>query len=205
MAFSDYKNIEQVQIEFDISYHEEHFIQSQDVKPSKIFLKELAFNQTYLPIYSSEGARSEAIIFPILKEVYKPYSQAYELWIQRPFSYDQKLSGTPDYLVSTRSSLGKTVLTLPVLIIVEAKRNDFEQGWGQCLAEMVAAQKLNNTTEFAVYGIVTDGKRWEIGKLLRNQFIQNIPDYTIGHISQLFGALKTIFEALNSNQKSHTC
>lgn len=196
MAFSDYKNIEQVQTEFNIAYHEERFIKENDVQPSTIFLDEFAFNQTYLPIYSSEGARSEAVIFPIFREVYKPYAHAYELWIQRPLSYDQKLSGTPDYLVSTRSPLGKTVLTLPILIVVEAKRNDFEQGWGQCLAELVAAQKLNNAPEREVYGIVTDGKRWEIGKLLQNQFIQNVPGYTVEQLPQLFGALQAVFETI---------
>ncbi len=195
MAFSDYKSIEQVQTEFNIAYHEERFIKERIVEPAVAFLDEFAFNQTYLPVYSSEGARSEAVIFPILREVYKPYSQAYELWIQRPLSYNQKLSGTPDYLVSTRSPLGKTVLTLPVLIVVEAKRNDFDQGWGQCLAELVAAQKLNDQSDRVVYGIVTDGKRWEIGKLIQNQFTQNACGYTVEQIAQLFGALQAIFDA----------
>lgn len=195
MAFSDYKSIEQVQTEFNIAYHEERFIEERIVEPAVAFLDEFAFNQTYLPVYSSEGARSEAVIFPILREVYKPYSQAYELWIQRPLSYNQKLSGTPDYLVSTRSPLGKTVLTLPVLIVVGAKRNDFDQGWGQCLAELVAAQKLNDQSDRVVYGIVTDGKRWEIGKLIQNQFTQNACGYTVEQIAQLFGALQAIFDA----------
>ncbi|GAK50094.1 hypothetical protein U14_01320 [Candidatus Moduliflexus flocculans] len=195
MAFSDYKNIEQVQTEFNISYREERFIEEQAVEPDARFLEEFAFNQAYLPIYSTEGARSEAVIFPILREAYKPYSEQYELWIQRPLSYDQKLSGTPDYLVSGRSPLGKTVLTLPILVVVEAKRNDFDQGWGQCLAELVAAQKLNDQPECAVYGIVTDGKRWEIGKLVRNQFLQNASGYTVEQMPHLFGALHAIFEA----------
>ena len=195
MAFSDYQNIEQVQTEFNIAYHEERFIEEQTIEPDTKFLEEFAFNQAYLPIYSTEGARSEAVIFPILREAYKPYSEQYELWIQRPLSYDQKLSGTPDYLVSGRSPLGKTVLTLPILIVVEAKRNDFDQGWGQCLAELVAAQKLNDQPERAVHGIVTDGKRWEIGKLVQNQFIQNASGYTVEQISFLFGALHAIFES----------
>ena len=29
----------------------------------------------------------------------------------------------------------------PLIICVEAKKNDFEQGWGQCLAELVAGPK----------------------------------------------------------------
>lgn len=202
MAFSDYKNIEQVQTEFDIAYQEERFIEERTVEPAAAFLAEFAFNQAYLPIYSSDGTRSEAVIFPILREVYKPYAAAYELWIQRPLTYNQKLTGTPDYLVSIRSPLGKTVLTLPIVIVVEAKRNDFEQGWGQCLAELVAAQKLNDRPELAVYGIVTDGKRWELGKLCQNRFIQNVAGYTVEQLAQLFGALHAIFEAVTEGKRT---
>ena len=74
-------------------------------------------------------------------------------------------------------------------------RNDFDQGWGQCLAELVAAQKLNDQSDRVVYGIVTDGKRWEIGKLIQNQFTQNACGYTVEQIAQLFGALQAIFDA----------
>jgi len=42
--------------------------------------------------------------------------------------YDEILSGTPDYLISTRSELGKRVVGTPLIILVEAKKNDFEQG-----------------------------------------------------------------------------
>jgi hypothetical protein len=38
---------------------------------------------------------------------------------------------------ATKSELGKKVLESPLLAVVEAKKNDFEQGWGQCLAESV--------------------------------------------------------------------
>ena len=70
---------------------------------------------------------------------------------------DSTLNGVPDYIFGTKSPLGKKVLGLPLVLIVEAKKNDFEQGWGQCLAELVAAQKINGTIEKPVYGIVTDG------------------------------------------------
>jgi len=56
--------------------------------------------------------------------------------------------------------------------MVEAKRNDFEQGWGQCLAEFVAADRLNSHS-LAVYGIVTDGKPWEFGRLHNQIFTKN--------------------------------
>ena len=70
----------------------------------------------------------------------------------------------PDYLISTKSALGKTVLGTPIIVVVEAKRNDFIQGWGQCLAELVAIQRINDDVK-PVSGIVTDGEMWQFGKL----------------------------------------
>ncbi|MCK5523198.1 MAG: hypothetical protein KAI83_08705 [Thiomargarita sp.] len=198
MAFSDYKNIEQVQKKFHITYNEESFIQAQEHEPPPLFLEEFAFNQQYLALYTSEGSRTEAVIFPILREVYKSYSKDYELWIQKSMRYDEELTGTPDYIIATRSHLGKTVLTMPILIVVEAKRNDFEQGWGQCLAELVAAQKLNENEALPVYGIVTDGKRWEFGKLLHDQFTQNSHGYSVDQLAQLFGVLQFMFDSASS-------
>lgn len=100
----------------------------------------------------------------------------------------------PDYLLATRSELGKRVLAMPLLIVVEARRNDFEEGWGQCLAELVAAQKLNDDASRPVYGIVTDGKRWEFGKLVSKVFTENSESYHVGHIASLFSALQSLFQ-----------
>ena len=170
MAFSDYKNVAQVQQRFAITYREEDYIIAQDVELPPQFVKEFLFNRDHIDIYTSEASRCETIIFPILREVYKDYTQQCALWIQKPLSYDEDLSGTPDYIIATKSILGKTVLGEPWLIIVEAKKNDFEQGWGQCLAELVAAQKINGDTGLSVHGIVTDGKLWEFGKLTEDLF-----------------------------------
>jgi hypothetical protein len=194
MAFSDYKTIEQVQTKFQIAYDEASFITVQECEPSSSFLEEFAFNQQYLALYTSEGSRTEAVIFPILREIYKAYSKDYELWIQKSMRYDEDLKGTPDYLIATRSPLGKTVLTMPVLVVVEAKRSDFDEGWGQCLAELVAAQKLNGNEALPVYGIVTDGKRWEFGKLYHSLFTQNIQGYSVDLLAQLFGGLQQMFD-----------
>lgn len=65
----------------------------------------------------------------ILREVYKQYYTKYSFWIQKSISCDDVLCGTPDYIFSEKSILGKTMLEKPIVIIFEAKRNDFEQGW----------------------------------------------------------------------------
>lgn len=195
MSFSNYKEIEQVQIEFNIRWKEENFIKAKTTKISQEFLKEYHFKLEVIDYRASEAARTETLIFPILLEVYKDYHDKFSLWIQKSISAGKKLSGTPDYLVSVKSELGKTVLGIPLVAVVEAKKNDFDTGWGQCLAELVALQKINNNENMAVYGIVTDGERWEFGKLEKNIFFENKTTFTNEDLPQLFGALHFIFQA----------
>jgi len=99
MAFSDYKHIAQVQQEYHITYHEAHFLVAQEAEPASRFLEEFAFNLEYIDVYTSEGSRSEMIIGPILREVYKHYYQEYSLWIRKAISSDERLTGTPDYII----------------------------------------------------------------------------------------------------------
>lgn len=195
MAFSDFKRISEVQEKFDITYAEEDFVKVHDAEPSSQFLQDFEWTRQNLNVFVSEASRCEAIIFPVLKENYRAYADNYELWIGTSIAYNQTLSGTPDYLISTRSRLGKTVVGKPLIILVEAKRNDFERGWGQCLAELVAAQKMNNDAAFPVYGIVTDGNLWQFGRLVGDTFTQNRTDFVLTNLPMLFGAVSAVFKA----------
>ncbi|RKU24062.1 hypothetical protein C6503_02000 [Candidatus Poribacteria bacterium] len=189
MAFTDFKSIMQVQEAYGIKYTQADYIQYADIEPSSSFLEEFAFSQRHINVFASEAARCENVIYPILREVYKKYADAFTLWSHQSISYDPQLNGTPDYLISTKSALGKTVLESPIIVVVEAKRSDFIEGWGQCLAELVAAQKINNDNAIPVYGIVTDGALWEFGKLEENLFTQNETVLAVSDLKKVFGAI----------------
>jgi hypothetical protein len=189
MAFSNYQSISQVLEEYGIKYKDAVFVVPTSMTPSVLFLDELRFNIENIDVYSSEGARTELIISPILREIYKKYVETLAFWVQKPLNADLTLAGVPDYIFGTKSPLGIKVLGTPLVLIVEAKKNDFEQGWGQCLAELVAAQKINGTTEKPVYGIVTDGLLWRIGKLTEKVFTQDTGKYTTDDTAELFGAI----------------
>ena len=206
MAFSDFKTIPDVQKRFGIRHIENDFIKiEEDASPSEQFLQELEFSRQYIPVFASEGARREAVIFPILREVYKGYAEHYALWIKKAIAYDEVLSGTPDYFISTRSELGKLVVGTPLIMLVEAKKNDFEVGWGQCLAELVAAQKINQDMEHPVYGIVSDGTFWQIGYLVNETFTQNRTSFSVDNLPVLFGAIDSVFKTLGEDyQKTST-
>ncbi len=80
------------------------------------------------------------------------------------FSVDEAkgLSGFCDFIVSRSPEL--YVVTAPVVVVVEAKKENLSAGFGQCLAEMVAAREFNQREESTiptVYGAVTTGTNWK--------------------------------------------
>lgn len=187
---------------YSIRYAEGSFISAGKVTVPPVLIEEFEFNKENIDIFSSEASRSELIISPLLRAVYKNHSKNYSFWIQKPIAFDKVLSGTPDYIFSKRSSLGKTVLETPIVIVVEAKKNDFEQGWGQCLAELVASQKINRNDQKSVYGIVTDGNLWQFGRLHADLFTKNDKNYTIDDMQELYGALEYLTDLVEQEQGS---
>ncbi len=199
MAFSDFKTISEVQEKFSIKYASNDFFGVEAKDPSEQFLKELEFSQQHIDFFTSDGSRCEVVIFPILREIYKDYAENYGLWVKKSIAYDETLNGTPDYLIATKSELGITVVGMPLIMMVEAKKNDFELGWGQCLAELVAAQKINDDTTFPVHGIVTDGILWQFGRLVGNVFTRSRSNFSLDNLPSLFGAVDSVFKAIQEN------
>ena len=93
-----------------------------------------------------------------------------------------------------RSPLGKVVFDKPYLLIVEAKQDNFDWGWGQCLAEMVAAQRLNGEAAIAIFGIVSNGINWEFGKLEGKRFAHHPAPYSIFELKNLFAIVNYFFQ-----------
>ena len=145
-------------------------------------------------VYNSEFAICENLIYPVLKEVWKRYSSKFTLWSHQSLNYDEKLSGFPEYILAKRSPLGKVVFDKPYLILVEAKQDNFEAGWAQCLAEMIAAQRLNAELTITIFGIVSNGDRWQFGKLEAEVFTKNNAPYSIYELDKLFAAVNYVFQ-----------
>ena len=65
---------------------------------------------------------------------------------------------------------------------------------GQCLAEMLAVQLLNNEPEQTIFGSVSNGVMWQFGKLKLEMFTQNKIFYTIQDLERLFAAVNYVFK-----------
>jgi hypothetical protein len=84
---------------------------------------------------------------------------------------------------------------MPYIVLSEAKQDDFEKGWGQCLMAVKSSQIINEKYEykFDVYGIVSNGKVWEFGKYTTDNKFYKTDAYSIGQLEILLGILNQIF------------
>lgn len=194
MPFSAYKTIDAVVKEYQITYTQSNFILETEFPIPDYFREDLEIVMQDGAVDCSEYAICENLIYPVLKEVWKQYRRKFILWSHKSLTYDQNLSGFPEYILAKKSPLGNVVFDKPYFLLVEAKQDNFENGWAQCLAEMIAAQRLNDNPEQEVFGIVSNGDRWQLGKLKSNLFTRNQTFYTIQELDKLFAALNYVFQ-----------
>jgi hypothetical protein len=193
MAFTDYKNFAAFQAKYDhISIETVRFIpttlESFTINP---YLKEeLEFNlETYK---SNEYLASENFVTPILRAAWKPYVLKMNYWSHQSIKYDDDLSGVPDYMFTQLKGRQYEILSYPILTTVEAKAENFVEGWAQCSAQMLACQKLNTKGNATVFGIVTTGKTWEFGKMEGDIITKEPTSYGIDNLQKLMNVLSYI-------------
>ena len=194
MSFSSYKNIAEVLKQFQVIYIEANFMGEAEFQVSDYFREDLETVMREGVVNNSEFAICENLIYPVLKEVWKLYSSKFTLWSHQSLNYDENLSGFPEYILAKRSPLGKVVFDKPYFILLEAKQDNFEAAWAQCLSEMIAAQKLNAEMQITIFGITSNGDRWQFGKLENNLFTKDNSPYSIYELDKLFSAVNFIFK-----------
>jgi hypothetical protein len=144
---------------------------------------------------NTEKARSEWLIAPILGEVWVRARHTICLLAGVDFSVDPEagLTGVVDFLFGKGPQA--SFITAPVLAIVEGKNESIPGGQGQCVAEMVAAQRFNrqakNNIE-TIYGLVTTGNNWRFHRLRGTELSVDTREYLISEADQILGNLMYI-------------
>ena len=189
-----YKGLGYVILAYDLQYNKEPFKITVKKAASRKFANDLEFDMKEIPFDASEATLREVIIFPILKEAWKPFSSYLTLWGHKAINADDDLAGIPDYIIAKRSLHGTIVFETPYVAVVEAKMDDFTGGWAQCALEMLAIQKLNTDSELTVFGIVTNGETWQFAKLQHKNFTEFSEIFILRNLNELFSVLTTIFD-----------
>ncbi|KYC43114.1 hypothetical protein WA1_13520 [Scytonema hofmannii PCC 7110] len=194
MSYSDFKNIEQAVSALELTVEDipHLFSAIAPVEPSERLRQTLDETLDLAASISTEKARSELIITPILLEVRRIFNNQLGYFSGNTFNVDDSkgLTGACDFILSATAN--QSLITAPVLTIVEAKDNDIRVGLGQCIAQMVAAQIFNTRKgkeQQVVYGAVSTGTNWKF-LMLENQLVKiDLTEYFIIQLDKILGIL----------------
>jgi hypothetical protein len=146
---------------------------------------------------STEKAKSEFIIAPVLLELRRSLKNGFSLFSGVEWNVDPSrgLDGYCDFIITKGGS--QHVLRAPYVAIVEAKNDLIRTGLGQCIAAMYAARWTNEQTHVpiqTVYGVVSTGAAWKFLRLQTNVVVVDVPEYFIDDLSKIMGILKVVVQ-----------
>ena len=171
------------------------FATCEPVKPSELLTTVLERNVPLAFAIGTEKAKSELIVAFVLVELREHFERRISFFSGIEFNVDAEegLTGICDFLVSL--SPKQFYLEAPALILVEAKRDDLTAGLGQCVAEMVAAQRFNAEEEndiACIYGTITSGIDWLFLKLEGKKLHIDMNAYQISQCDTILGILASM-------------
>ena len=123
---------------------------------------------------TSEKARSEFIVAPILMTCRMVLGHDLRVFSGATLDADVErgLNGECDFILARSES--SHVFRAPLMVILEAKKHDIEEGLGQCAAQMLGARAFNEKEGKPVpyvYGCVTNGEAWQFVKLQDDELL----------------------------------
>ncbi len=198
------KNIGEILEKYNLIFKNEKFIDFSiipNIELSSVFIEDLEFSLSRVGTDDKESFMSEFVIVPFLKDTWKRHKML-NLFSHVQIKADD-LTVIPDYLITGVSKRGFKQMEKPLLVTVEAKFEQFLEGWKQAILQMIVAQKINLTNLFPVYCIVTTGKLWEFGKLENNIVYQHATSVGIENPNRIAGILSHIFELCEKNTDIH--
>ncbi|MEM6255510.1 MAG: hypothetical protein AAF821_21560 [Cyanobacteria bacterium P01_D01_bin.156] len=194
MAYSQFKTISSVKTAFDLTVVEgKRFLpELAGISPSPMLSGYLQESLPIVAISGSEKARSEGIIYPVLLEVRRYLDRYISLFSGEEFNVDESLglNGQCDFLITRSTQVLE--IEAPAIIVVEAKKTDLKTGLGQCIAEMVAAQRFNQAAGkpvSTIYGSVSNGIQWQFLALTQSTVTIDLTVYALPPIEQILAFL----------------
>lgn len=193
MAYNQF-TLDDVKQKLGLSVHEEEglFAAIPPAKPSAWLEEALREGVALALAVSTEKARSEWIIAPILLEVRRQRRGELSLFSGTELDVDaaRGLTGFTDWLVSR--SPEQLSIEAPVVAIVEAKNENFRLGVPQCIAEMYAAQLFNDQRgrpRDVIYGVVTTGNVWRFLRLRGEVADVDLTELYLQQLDRVLGVL----------------
>jgi|SaaInl8_200m_RNA_FD_contig_71_125001_length_1366_multi_4_in_0_out_0_2 hypothetical protein len=194
MAYTDFTTLAQVEQELGVTIKQASklYIDIAPIEVSSWFRETMELSYDLALNINTEEARQSLIVNHVLIEL--KTNLPISLFLKKSFPVDASkgLTGYPDGLVSNYPD--ELEIKAPVLVVVEAKNNDINSGFPQCLAEMVAADIFNHKAGIVrerIYGVVTDAVSWRFVKLQENVATIDRHTYPFNGGNQIIAILQT--------------
>ncbi len=163
------------------------------VEPSEWLVETLRKGKT-LALFS-EKSRSEFIVAPMLLTCRDLAGDACFVYSGVRLDVDaaKGLRGECDFILARTAP--SPALRAPLLVVVEAKKNDIEEGLGQCVAQMVGARLFNERhgqPSERIYGCVTTGESWQFLRLVDATLSADTDRYYISEPGKILAVLLRI-------------
>lgn len=164
----------------------------QPVPVRSEFAEQLQQGLSLAAAISTEKARSEFGIAPLLLELYRITGGAFKLFSGVEWDVDREkgLNGFVDFLLTWGPS--QYVAGPPFAVIIEAKNDPIPSGLGQCMAAMYAGVLANGAGAPPVYGAVTNGREWRFLRIEGRAVTIDQNDYRADDLPRLLAALEWI-------------
>jgi len=194
MPYSKFESIEEVAGKFDIEVVDKGIIDMLDIEIPDYPFSEITKRLNDSMSFINEVTICEDIIKPILTQISAKYKSLY-IWSHVAYNVDKDLVGEPDYLIATRTKHGG--MGIPPLCVMEAKKENGEEGWAQTLVEMYATSIQGAKV---CYGVVTTGDVWMFGKLENNIFTKDpVKISATRELQVVFNVLNWVFDKANAS------
>jgi hypothetical protein len=199
MPYSNF-TLEEVRDKFSLQISSEPFFSDLEPIAPSDYLKQALIRSKPFQTTGSEKARSEFIIAPILLELRYLKNNSISVFSGEEFTVDKDLglSGICDFLISQTGN--ELIIDAPVIALVEAKKGVLKDGWGQCVAEMVAAKKFNENRGKSIkriYGIVTSGSLWHFFQMKEDVVFLDPNEYSLAPVDNLLAILDWMVSDVN--------
>ncbi len=132
----------------------------------------------------------ENLVYPVLKEAWKNYSNHLSLWGHLTLTEAEAFHA--DYLITPRSELGKIVMEPPFLVVIEVILDNLKRNRPILIEKLCRIQQLNEEYATPIHGILTNGEIWEFIKIEKNVLTHYVQRLEIGEIENLFVGLSGI-------------
>jgi len=195
MKFSDFKTIDEILAHFGLKVESKPFADLEKVNkiPLPRHIKDdFAFVLAQRGDTDKEFYACEALIFPILKEIWKRNPKI-KVFSHPQIKYEDLIL-VPDYVVTASNKTGVQTFKIPLLITVEAKNDDFELGWSDAYKQLIVARHMNKNNQIPIYAIVSIGGAWQFGKLDETTIYKHPFSVGLDNASRLLGILDFIFK-----------